>query len=50
MTALRVEGMGFDRVARKLNEDAVPSRTGKPWHGVVVNRILTSKGEAERVN
>ncbi len=41
--ALRAEGMGFDRVAAKLNEERVPTRTGRPWHGVVLNRILTGK-------
>jgi hypothetical protein len=41
--ALRAGGLGFDRVAAKLNEEGVPTRTGKPWHGVVVNRILTGK-------
>jgi DNA invertase Pin-like site-specific DNA recombinase len=45
MEALRTEGMGFDRIAAKLNEEGVPTRTGKPWHGVVVNRILTGKGQ-----
>ena len=39
--ALRAEGMGFDRIARRLNEEQVSTRTGKPWHGLVVNRILT---------
>ena len=49
MRALRAEGFGFDRVAVKLNEEGLPTRTGKPWHGVVINRILTGKrgsGEA----
>jgi DNA invertase Pin-like site-specific DNA recombinase len=41
--ALRAEGLGFDRIAAKLNQEALPTRTGKPWHGVVVNRILTGK-------
>jgi DNA invertase Pin-like site-specific DNA recombinase len=41
--ALRVEGLGFDRIAARLNQESVPTRTGKPWHGVVVNRILTGK-------
>ena len=41
--ALRAEGLGFDRIAVKLNEEGVPTRTGRPWHGVVVNRILTGK-------
>jgi hypothetical protein len=41
--ALRAEGLGFDRVAARLNEERVPTRTGRPWHGVVINRILTGK-------
>jgi DNA invertase Pin-like site-specific DNA recombinase len=41
--ALRAENMGFDRIAAKLNEERVPTRTGRPWHGVVINRILTGK-------
>ena len=41
--ALRAEGLGFDRLAAKLNEEGVPTRTGKPWHGVVINRILPGK-------
>ncbi len=41
--ALRAEGLGFDRIAARLNQDGVPTRTGKPWHGVVVNRILTGR-------
>jgi DNA invertase Pin-like site-specific DNA recombinase len=41
--SLRAEGLGFDRIAAKLNEDGVSTRTGRPWHGVVVNRILTGK-------
>src|SRR5215813_10246480 len=30
MKALRADGLGFDRVAAKLNEEGVPTRTGKP--------------------
>jgi DNA invertase Pin-like site-specific DNA recombinase len=41
--ALRSEGIGFDRIAARLNEEKISTRTGKPWHGVVVNRILTGK-------
>jgi len=41
--ALRAEGLGFDRIAARLNEERVPTRTGRPWHGVVLNRILTGK-------
>jgi DNA invertase Pin-like site-specific DNA recombinase len=40
---LRAEGLGFDRIAAQLNAENVPTRTGRPWHGVVVNRILTGK-------
>jgi DNA invertase Pin-like site-specific DNA recombinase len=38
--ALRAEGLGFDRIAVRLNEERISTRTGKPWHGLVVNRIL----------
>jgi DNA invertase Pin-like site-specific DNA recombinase len=44
MQSLRHLGMGFDRIAGQLNAECVQTRTGKPWHGVVVNRILTGKG------
>jgi DNA invertase Pin-like site-specific DNA recombinase len=40
---LRAEGLGFDRIAVRLNEEHVPTRTGRPWHGVVINRILSGK-------
>jgi DNA invertase Pin-like site-specific DNA recombinase len=43
LEALRAEGLGFDRIARRLNEEGIPTRTGKPWHGLVINRILTGK-------
>jgi DNA invertase Pin-like site-specific DNA recombinase len=43
LKALRATGTGFDHIAAKLNEEGVPTRTGKRWHGVVVNRILTGK-------
>ena len=43
MKALRAEGLGFDRIAARMNAEGLPKRTGKPWHGVVINRILTSK-------
>ena len=44
MKALRAEGMGFDRIAAKLNEDGVKPRRGARWHGLTVNKILTGKG------
>jgi hypothetical protein len=40
---------GFDRIATRLNEEGIPTRTGRPWHGVVVNRILTRKALGESV-
>jgi len=43
INALRGEGLGFDRIAVKLNQESIPTRTGKPWHGVVINRILAAK-------
>ena len=39
MQALRNEGLGFDRIARRLISEGIPTRT-RPWHGIVVNRIL----------
>jgi hypothetical protein len=44
MEALRAEGLGFDRIAERLNAEEVPSRSGKSWSGLVVNRILTRAG------
>jgi hypothetical protein len=41
--ALRTEGLGFDRIAARMNQEGIPTRTGRPWHGVVVNRILTGE-------
>ncbi len=41
MFSLRVHGFGFDRIAEKLNAESLPSRDGKMWHGLVVNRILS---------
>jgi DNA invertase Pin-like site-specific DNA recombinase len=46
MKALRAEGLAFDRIAERLNEEGVPTRTRKRWHGVVVNRILTGRNRA----
>ncbi|HVZ18814.1 MAG TPA: recombinase family protein [Terriglobales bacterium] len=41
MRALRASGLGFDRIAAALNAEKLATRSGSPWHGVVVNRILT---------
>jgi DNA invertase Pin-like site-specific DNA recombinase len=38
---LRSEGMGFDRIAERLNAEGYKARTGGRWHGLVVNRILS---------
>ncbi len=43
MKELRAEGLGFDRIALRLNSESVPTRTGRRWHGVVVNRILSTQ-------
>jgi len=34
MKALSAEGLGFDQIALKLNEEGSATRTGKPWHCV----------------
>jgi hypothetical protein len=42
-TSVRWRGSAFfDRIAAKLNEERIPTCSG-PWHGVVINRILTGK-------
>lgn len=43
MVELRSNGIGYDRLAELLNRESVPTRSGKPWHGRVVNRILKSQ-------
>ncbi len=47
MKALRAQGMGFDRIARQLNEDGIKPRRGKQWWGLTVNKILTGKGRGQ---
>jgi DNA invertase Pin-like site-specific DNA recombinase len=42
---LRSQGLGFDRVAAQLNSEGVPTRTGRRWHGIVINRILTARNK-----
>jgi hypothetical protein len=44
MKELRASGLGFDRVAAQLNAEGISPRSGKLWHGLTVNRILTGKG------
>ena len=43
LRVLRKKGLGYDRIAQELNAENVPTRTGKPWHGIVVNRILKNE-------
>jgi len=40
MKALRADGLGFDRIAARMNADGLQTRTRGRWHGVMVNRIL----------
>ena len=46
MKALRAEGLAFDRIAERLDAEGVSTRTGKRWHGIVVNRILTGRNRS----
>jgi DNA invertase Pin-like site-specific DNA recombinase len=49
MAALRAEGLGFDKIAARLNDEGISTRTRGRWHGVMVNRILaTEKAKDER--
>ena len=47
MKALRAEGLGFDRVAARMNEEGIETRTRGRWHGVMVNRILMNDGQTK---
>lgn len=47
LEALRAEGLGFDRIAARMNAEGLPTRTGRPWHGVVINRILTGQAKSK---
>ena len=40
---LRAQGLGFDKLADQLSDEMVRSRSGKPWHGRVVNRIVRAE-------
>ena len=40
MKELRADGYGFDRLAARLDEEGLRTRTGKPWHGFTINQIL----------
>lgn len=40
MRALRVEGLGFDRIAAALTAEGRMNRVGRAWGGQAINRIL----------
>ena len=39
--ALRAEGLSMGKVAHRLNEDGVPTATGKTWHASTVRQVLS---------
>jgi hypothetical protein len=43
MQALRANGLGFDRIAEKLNDEGIKPRTGERWWGKTVQRILEAQ-------
>lgn len=47
LKALRAEGLGFDRIAARMNAEGLATRTGRPWHGIVINRILTGQAKSK---
>lgn len=40
MRELRAGGLAIDKIAARLNEEGIPSRTGRSWYGATVGRIL----------
>jgi DNA invertase Pin-like site-specific DNA recombinase len=40
MRQLRREGLGYDSIANRLNEEAVKTRRGTKWHPCTVSKIL----------
>ena len=47
MKTLRAEGLGFDRIAERLNAEGIEPRRGERWWGLTVNKILTGKGKKD---
>jgi DNA invertase Pin-like site-specific DNA recombinase len=43
MKALREQGLGYDRIAAKMNTEGLATRSRGRWHGVMVNRILSAE-------
>jgi hypothetical protein len=46
MQALRSSGMGVDAIAGTLNNEGLMARSGGPWYGSGVNRILKASSAA----
>jgi DNA invertase Pin-like site-specific DNA recombinase len=40
MRHLRAEGLGYDSIATKLNDEGVKTRRGAKWHPYTVSKIL----------
>jgi len=40
MKALRAEGLSYDRIAERLNEEGIKPRNGQRWWGKTVNNIM----------
>lgn len=43
MRQLRADGLGFDRIAARLNAEGLRPRRGKKWWGLTVNNILMAR-------
>ena len=48
MKELRAEGLGFDRIAARMNAEGLATRTRGIWHGVMVNRIMKTLAEGQK--
>jgi hypothetical protein len=40
MRTLRTDGVSFNQIATRLNEQSVPPRSGQCWHAFTVSKIL----------
>ena len=50
MKALQAEGLGYDRIAARMNAEELATRTRGRWHGVMVNRILNAQKQKQEKN
>lgn len=41
--ALRDEGFSFPKAAKVMNEEGIPSLTGRPWNGDNLRKLLTNR-------